>query len=80
MFSTPLIVTRKTYKVRLLMREPTWRERFLYALGFTAFRDPVATMVRYFEASSPAEALETVRHDLGLDRSAIGKTLFVEEL
>lgn len=76
----PLIVIRHPYKVRLLMREPTWRERFLYALGFTVFRDPVATLVKYLEATSPAEALEAVRHELGLDRSVIGKTLFVEEL
>jgi hypothetical protein len=75
-----LIRTRKHYKVRLLVREPTWRERFLYALGFTAFRQPVATMVREYSAYSAAEALEAARVELGHPRSVIGKTLFVEEL
>jgi hypothetical protein len=75
-----LIVIRRTYKVRLLVREPTWRERFLYALGFTAFRQPVATMVKYLQATSAAEALEAARVELGHPQSAIGKTLFVEEI
>ena len=76
----PLIRVQKHYKVRLLVREPTWRERFLYALGFTRYRQPVATMVREYLAYSAAEALETARVELGHPRSVIGKTLFVEEL
>lgn len=76
----PLIKTRKHYKVRLLMREPTWFERALYAAGFTRFRDPVATLVKEYLAWSAAEALEAARVEMGLERSVIGKTLFVEEL
>jgi len=77
---SPLIRVRKHYKVRLLVREPTWRERFLHALGFTAFRRPEATLVREYLAYSAAEALEAARVELGHPLSAIGKTLFVEVL
>ena len=76
----PLIQTRKHYKVRLLVREPTRRERWLYKLGLRAFRDPQVTLVREYLALSPAAALEAARVELGFERSAIGKVLFVEEL
>jgi hypothetical protein len=57
----PLIRTKKLYRVRFVMREPTELDRLL--------SEPVATITKLYEAYTRAEAWEAARVELQLSRT-----------
>ncbi len=54
----PLIRTKKLYRVRFIVREPTELDRLL--------SEPVATITKLYEAYTRAEAWEAARVELQL--------------
>jgi len=56
--SVPLIRSKRLYRLRYIVREPTELDR--------ALANPVATITKLYEAYTPAEAWEAARVELQL--------------